>query len=412
MLKPLHKSLLVVLLLMLSCGQIARAETKVYQYDGKLPFVQMMLTMMDAMGILDRLPSNGGYGRYGRYGGSDFSNPYARSLAARGFSPGIMQGNSPFSSSPWLQSPWSAPAMNGADWGSPNWGVLPVESYASRYSPYGYGPYNSTLANPYWSQDELDGWVNEAWETSTWNPDAEAQGMADARANRPAQDSSPKVNQPVPLVQNFNYITPAPVDTRSNNRADRRSPLSRLAQPGLVQPERPSAQSYRNSPLSKRLDPGRVHPRANQSRANPGANQNQANQNRANQNRNNQNQNNQNQANQNQANQKPKTNFRQKPCVTDSCGLAKPNLNGLWVAQNGEMLGIKDNRYLWADSTSRYLTGQIKIQNEYLLTSVDGHEKLIRFKYKVAGNYLLTMKPSGEIREFTRMQTNQRYPYR
>ena len=39
---------------------------------------------------------------------------------------------------------------------------------------------------------------------------------------------------------------------------------------------------------------------------------------------------------------------RQKPCVTDFCGLKKPDVNGLWVAQDGEMLGINGDRYLMA----------------------------------------------------------------
>ncbi len=152
MLNARKKTVIAALLLVFLSGQVARAEVKLYQYDGKLPFVQMMLNMMVAMGILDRLPSNGRYG-LGAYPSSSWgglSNPYARALALRGFSPGSSfaspYGNNPFMSSPWLQSPWSSSAINGADWGSPNWGVLPVESYAR--TPYGYGPYNALATNP------------------------------------------------------------------------------------------------------------------------------------------------------------------------------------------------------------------------------------------------------------------------
>ncbi|MCK4834183.1 MAG: hypothetical protein KAT12_05375, partial [Gammaproteobacteria bacterium] len=87
----------------------------------------------------------------------------------------------------------------------------------------------------------------------------------------------------------------------------------------------------------------------------------------------------------------------------------KPNMNGLWVAQNGEMLGVNNHRFLWSDSTKRYLTGQIKIQNEYLLMQVDDKDQLMRFKYKLARDHLLTMQPSGEIREFVRMSPGQYY---
>ena len=43
------------------------------------------------------------------------------------------------------------------------------------------------------------------------------------------------------------------------------------------------------------------------------------------------------------------------------------------------------------------------MQNEYLLTSVDDHDELIRFKYKLAGNNLLTLRPDGTMREFIRV---------
>ncbi len=359
------KTVLAAVLLMFLSSQVVRAEVKVYQYDGKLPFVQMMLNMMVAMGILDRLPTNSRYGlgAYPSSAWSGASNPYTRALALRGFSPGSSffspYGNNPLMSSPWSQS---SSATNGADWGSPNWGVLPVESYAtSNYSPYGYAPYNSLQANPYWSSDELNGWVNEPWETSEWNPKAEP-----SAANRSVRPSQPQVLQTVPLVQNFNYNAAAPTSTNEapNNRTGKPTPLAKLARPVRPSAGRNVQPSYRQSPLSKRV-------------------------------------------NQNRVNKKSRNKPLQKPCITDFCGLKIPNLNGLWVAQDGEMLGIKNNRYLWSDSSSRYLTGKIKIQNEYLLTNVDGHDRLIRFKYKLAGNHLLTMQPDGKIREFARMRTDQ-----
>jgi len=375
MLSTCKKTLVAALLLMFLSSQAVCAEVKLYQYDGKLPFVQMMLNMMVAMGILDRLPSNGRYG-LGGYPSSPWSglsNPYARALALRGFSPGSSfaspYGNNPFINSPWMQSPWSSSAMNGADWGSPNWGVLPVESYAS--SPYGYAPYNSLQGNPYWSSDELDGWVNEPWENSAWNPKAESPAT-----DRSTQSPQPQALQTVPLVQNFNYNAPAPANGASNNSvghsAGKPSPLAKLA-PSARPPagrnvRRNIEQPYRQSPLSKRMN--QKHTKL-------------------------------------PTNKHTRNRLRQKPCITEFCGLKKPDMNGLWVAQDGEMLGIKNNRYLWSDSSSRYLTGRIKIENEYLLANVDGHDRLMRFKYKLAGNHLLTMQPDGKIREFTRMRADQ-----
>lgn len=397
MLKVLAKNTVVALLLALLSSQIVCAESKLYQYDGNMPFVKMMLSMMVAMGMLDRLPSNMGYGGRNNYGNnygnrygqlnspwSRYSNPYARALAMRGINPGYLNsgyGNNPFSRSPWLQSPWSQSAFNNTNpgsispvWGSPSWGVMPYDNYSyDDYSVYG-----RRGRQPYWSSVDLDGWVNEPWEKSAWNPKAETTEL-------PVQQ--PQNNPPV--VQNF-YNVPGNVsgnaapksaggmpgsaaDSRGgysqqerrqgNYNVNNNSPLARLARPGgpaARQPPQqanrpPATRSGKQSPLRKQLKPY----------------------------------------------------YREKPCITEFCGLKKPNLNGLWVAENGEMLGINNHRYLWSDPSERYLSGEMQIQNEYLLANVDGHDQLLRFKYKFAGNHLLTLRPDGTVREFVRMPINQ-----
>ena len=340
MLKALQKTLIAALLLIVFCSQTVYAQTKVYQYDGKLPFVQMMLSMMVAMGILDRLPSNGAYGGYSSISPwSRFSSPYTRAMALQGLS--------------------SSPITNTA-WGNPGWGVLPVESYTRNY----YSDYGQPGYTPYWSSTDLAGWVDEPWDSSVWNAEANepANGFANQAQNVPAQ-------QPAPLVQNFNYNVPP------------NTPNQVLQAPTPPPQMRPSRQQ--RSPLAKLSQPANSVNRENR----------QQNAQRTNQQR------------------KPsplRKQLKQKPCITEFCGLKKPTLNGLWVAQNGEMLGVKNHRYLWSDSSSRYLTGQLKIQNEYLLANVDGYDdKLMRFKYKLAGNHLLTMQPDGKTREFVRMPVDQ-----
>ena len=380
MFKTLQKSILFILLLILSCTQIVHAQKKLYQSDGKLPFVEMMLTMMSAMGMVDKVPANGAYGGYGASG---LSNPYARALAMRGMSPGLRNsgyGNNPLLRSPWLQTPWSSSALNNSNpntaspiWGTPSWGVLPLDSYASNYystyNPY-YQHYPYGSSSP-WSASSLDGWVNETWETSLWNPKAEVKAEAPVQTT-PAQQVQPNV----PLVQNFNYNSPPDatrnVQQNTHQQSGRQSPLSKMAPPN-----RPPRQRANRPPEQRAQHPS---PEAAAQ----------------------------------QRNQPPlhtdnRQNIRQKPCVSEFCGLKKPNLNGLWVAENGEMLGVKNTRYLWSDNNSRSLSGQIQVQNEYLLTSVDGHEKILRFKYKLAGNFLLTLKPDGTIREFVRVPINQYY---
>ncbi|HHJ34849.1 MAG TPA: hypothetical protein ENJ87_03695 [Gammaproteobacteria bacterium] len=351
MLKNRLKSISAVLLLVVSCSQIVHAETKVYQYDGKLPFVQMMLNMMVAMGILDRLPANGAYGGFSAFPSSPWSrlsSPYTRALAMQGISSG------PFS---------RLSGLNNSDtaWGSPSWGGLPIESYTTNNYPI----YEQPGFSRTWQSTELDDWVNEPWETSVWNPEAETT----TRLPPSAMQKAPPPQQTVPLVQNFNYnvpasaVTPVPPATTqaqaARRQVKRQSPLSRLAQPRNTarQPQPPGSavkkRQQKPSPLRKKL--------------------------------------------------------RQKPCITEFCGLKKPTLNGLWVAQNGEMLGVKNRHYLWSDNQSRYLTGRLKVENEYLLASVDGYDnKLMRFKYKLAGNHLLTLQPDGKMREFVRVPVSQK----
>jgi len=399
MLKALSKSLFFALLLTISGTQAVCAEIKQYQYDGKLPFVQMMLNMMVAMGMLDRVPVSGIYGSsvYPGTSWSNLNNPYMRALALRGMYPGLSSaylnnpyllnsatqnlyggypntgyGTNPFLSTPWLQSPWTQSGLNTASplWGSPNWGVLPVESYPLNNYSLNRQPWGSSN----WSADDLSGWVNEPWETSSWNPDAE-------NTKSETHEQSSAVNSP--LVQIYNSSDDVrrqpnsstdyqarPYGPAEQNRRYNSSPLSKLA-----------PQDYRPDP--RRYEPVSRPPQRPSNSPSPRS-----------------------------SHVQPKV--YQKPCITDFCGLKKPDLDGFWVAQNGEMLGIKNQKFLWSDGASRYLTGLIKVENEYLLAKVEGHEQIMTFKYKLAGNHLLTLQPDGVIREFIRMTANQyydQYPY-
>ncbi len=342
MLKGLTKNTIIMLLLAVSGSQNVCADVSVYRYDGKLPFIRMMLGMMDAMGVIDKLPANGAYG----------GNPYSR------------YSSSPFSRSPWSQSPLTQTGQYGTSgvspiWGSPDWGVLPIDRYTRNYNNQ-YG--NNYL--PHWSQSDMDGWVDEPWEISGWNSRAGAgkQGQSTNAppAQQPRSQASPPQRGNAPLVQNFNFGVPE--NSSPNRRPERLSPLAKLAQP-------------------QQATGPRLRPPSNQT-SNPARSRS-------------------------PLAKKNYENLSKKPCVTEFCGLKKPNLNGLWVSQTGEMLGINNHRYLWSDGNSRYLTGQIKVQNEYLVVNVDEHEQIMRFKYKLAGNQLLTMQPDGKIREFARLSRDQ-----
>jgi hypothetical protein len=377
----------------------------------------MMLAMMDAMGILDRVPGNGLYGSNG-YGSSPwnrYANPYSSALGWRGLNYGLTPGltpglgnsaflRSPWGTSPWTQSLWSSTPYGAASplWGSPDWGVLPIDRYSyNRYAPYGTS----------WTADDLSGWVNEPWETSTWNPDArdtvQRASPASGQSNV-AQGQSQQPAQPVaPIVQNFTLGT-APVANAGNAGQRNDTPPSQpqnsqwqhnsyQQNPNARNSEAQNSQGQnRRSPLA-RLD----HPSNYQRPLAPQPDQGQSNRQFS---------------NKQHTNKQPGRRPYEKPCVTDFCGLKKPDLNGLWVAQDGEMLGIKNKRYLWSDGNSRYLTGRLKIENEYLVATVENigdtavnSDRLMRFKYKLAGDNMLTLQPDGTIREFVRVSVNQ-YP--
>lgn len=334
------------------------------------------------------------------------SNPYARALALRGLTSGgsmpwltnpymkSLYGSNPLLRSPWLDSPWASGALTDSLWGVPDWGARPMDTY---------NYYDYMGLSPAWSSDDLAGWVDEPWETSSWNPDAKDEKSTAKARHDDRRNSDRSANQMPPLVQNFNYsVAPQiqPDDNRSpdgvahekrspgpGSNRQHRSPLAKLSpaeSPGYRRGYRPDAGQYqsRNSAPDSRPDlrpgqrpgqqpdqrldrpPGAAHPKVTR---------------------------------------KPET----PPCVTPFCGLKKPYLDGLWMAPDGEMLGIRNQRYLWSDGDSRYLTGQMKVQNEYLLANVDGHNTLMRFKYKLANGRLLTLQPDGTMREFVRIPTNQ-----
>ena len=99
--------------------------------------------------------------------------------------------------------------------------------------------------------------------------------------------------------------------------------------------------------------------------------------------------------------------FSQK-CHNEKC--EKNNLSrldGVWVTQHGEILGVKDGRFLWSDGRTRYLTGTLKRKiNEFAL-KVDKSEYVIGYQYMINGNRMQTRDKNGVVRHFVRAPYNQ-----
>jgi hypothetical protein len=485
MLRALTKTVMFALLLTALSSTVSRAEVKIYQYDGKLPFVQMMLNMMVAMGVLDRIPGHLVYGNgpYGYGSRSSLSNPYLRALAMRGYPVSGLTGNSlygrspglnspgfgsPWTSSPWMSSPWTGSGFPyGSGFGTP-WSGSWLDSdsvwgdsfgWPDRYGylgggPYGYGPYGAVdnldravlwnsptwgvlpvdelsmgdipEGSP-WQSDDLQAWANEPWsdaDPADWSqpvpgsqygsqygsPSGSRPGSRYGQPARSPMASLPQQTQQAPqqpIVLN-NIITTGPAsDTAS-------TPAGTPAQPDLSVPrdasrevQSPLAKLGAGASADKRQDKRLAEPVSEKSRlqasplykyseqaqkyvlANPQDEQHY-----------------ESQLQYKKVMPPAMTKRKQKDdklCITEHCGLKKPDINGLWVSQDGEMLGIRSDRYLWTDGVSRYLTGRMKVTNEYLLTNVEGYDTIMRFKYKLANDYLLTMQEDGTIREFVRV---------
>ena len=86
-------------------------------------------------------------------------------------------------------------------------------------------------------------------------------------------------------------------------------------------------------------------------------------------------------------------------------GNKRPNrkLNGLWIGDNGEMLGIRGNRFLWYDDDNQYTKGQLARSPTLMKARIDGANTVARYHYKLQGNELVIISRNGKMRTFNRM---------
>lgn len=90
-------------------------------------------------------------------------------------------------------------------------------------------------------------------------------------------------------------------------------------------------------------------------------------------------------------------------CRTILCGNRAELLNGLWVAQNGEMLGIKDNKFLWNDGDHNYLTGAIQVRANRIYTRPEGTDATVQYQYRINKRELLMRDQNGLVKLFKKV---------
>jgi len=82
-------------------------------------------------------------------------------------------------------------------------------------------------------------------------------------------------------------------------------------------------------------------------------------------------------------------------------------LNGLWIGDNGEMLGIRGGNFLWYDGNNRYANGKLIKTPTMMEARAEGSNMIIRYHYGFLGDELVTMSRKGKIRTYSPMPLKQ-----
>lgn len=79
-------------------------------------------------------------------------------------------------------------------------------------------------------------------------------------------------------------------------------------------------------------------------------------------------------------------------------------LDGLWIGDRGEMLGIRGDNFLWYDGEDGYANGTLRSTPTMLMVTRAGTRRELSMHYRLAGNELRTVGRSGKTRTFQRKQ--------
>jgi len=78
-------------------------------------------------------------------------------------------------------------------------------------------------------------------------------------------------------------------------------------------------------------------------------------------------------------------------------------LNGLWIGDNGSMLGIRGNHFLWYDDNNQYTKGKLVKSPTMMKARIEGSTTAVRYHYRLHGNELMIMSSDGKMHTFNRM---------
>ncbi|NNJ96099.1 MAG: hypothetical protein HKP12_02975 [Gammaproteobacteria bacterium] len=418
----------VLLSALLCTTSTVEARLKYYRYNAEIPMVETTLNMMVAMGVIEQIPgylvhdgnpysrlANTQYGHnartpyavpvttgnynapgygYGRYRGrglnpyatnynpyatnynpyATYYNPYASNYYSGthgypyGYGDGYSNWNNPWGrqwasdprSVPQLSSPWNSTwgdPWNNPQWTSPwnsTWGNPWSSAYGGQLNSPWTSPWGNRLNSPWanswnypWGGEGNNLWASPLSNTMVnpfVNPLA-GTGLGTATPGYPGNLVSPGYT-PGYLPGNtpsYNYGNSG-TSSFSNDSYSRGAPLEPDVSKG-------NSFSINNISFNSSAGPERRPSASKQNRAE---------------------------------------------------GTNNRRLNGLWIGDSGEMLGIRGDNFLWYDGRDRYANGTLRSSPTTLKVTRAGTRRELSMHYRVVGNELYTISRNGKTRTFQR----------
>ena len=354
----------VLLSILLAKANTVEARLKYYRYNDNIPMVEMSLNMMVAMGVLEQIPS-----RLVHDG-----NPYNRMVTAK--------------YDPQSRSHYGYPARTGYS-GNRRYTDYrddldyPYERYYG--NRFAYTPYRDRYRS--WDDPWYSRWGNQwnnPWTTGWSDPWNSPWGGI--RGNRMNNPWAGYTNNPWGSAWNSQWMNPwsNPWNTMTTPYLSPYSGVSNW----------PYMSAYPNIPLSPdtvfesgpALD-NQPHSDPSSSNRQPGLDGYSL----------------------NPTSWSGKTSQLNDDRDRSRSGYSSPEsrLNGLWISDSGEMLGIRGDHFLWYDGNNRYANGKLIKTPTMIEARAEGTNKIIRYHYGFLGDELVTMSRKGRIHTYSPMPLKQ-----
>lgn len=340
------------------------ARLKYYRYNSNIPMVEMSLNMMVAMGVLEQIPrqlvhdgnpysrlTTAQYGPYSRnLYGYPINSRYYNNRLYDSYLGGLTSPYSRNYGSPYGYTPGN---LRGGAWGnqwSNQWGSPWSNQWGDQWS----NPWSGAYGNqPYRSWNYPSGSLGGNQFNNPWGSSWNNQWM-----NPWTSPWSNTMTNPFsgpfggmggwPVTPGYSSMPMSPNSVFGGNRS-RNNPL-RSGRPVLIKYRKEDG-SIGNRPPSFRHTSRAGH-----------------------------------------RNGEYRTNSRK----------SDRRLDGIWVGDTGETLGIRGSDFLWHDGKNQYVNGKLSKSPTTIQVMIDGANEVVRYRYKFLRNQLVIMSMDGKVRRFSR----------